>query len=63
MLLIAVGIIFIGTRFILSPHRAAIDFGVAAGERERRTYLRAKGTRDIVSGLMTLGFLWLGVLG
>jgi hypothetical protein len=59
--LIAAGIIFIGVRFLLAPRPAAADFGVPASETERSTYLWAKGTRDIVSGLLVAGLLWLKV--
>jgi hypothetical protein len=61
VVLIAVGIIFIGARFIVAPRRAARDFGVPASESEQLTYLWTKGTRDIVSGLLLIGLLWLRV--
>ena len=61
VLLIAVGIVFIGARFILSPMRAARDFGVPSDVNGRTAYLWAKGARDIVSGLLAIGLLWLGV--
>ena len=61
VLLVAAGIIAIGARFIVSPSRAATDFGSPVGERENIAYLWAKGTRDIVSGLLVLGLLWLRV--
>jgi hypothetical protein len=59
--LIAIGIIFIGARFILAPLPAARDFGVPASETDKFTYLWTKGTRDIVSGLLVIGLLWLQV--
>lgn len=59
--LIAIGIIFIGARFIVTPLPAARDFGVRATETEKFTYMWAKGTRDIVSGLLVIGLLWLKV--
>ncbi len=59
--LIAAGIIFIGARFIVAPFPAAAAFGVPTGATERFTYLWAKGTRDIVSGLLLGGLLWLKV--
>src|SRR5258706_11266993 len=59
--LIAGGIIFIGARFIVAPLLAAAAFGVPASQTERVTYLWAKGTRDIVSGLLLGGLLWLRV--
>jgi Domain of unknown function (DUF4267) len=49
--LTAVGIIFIGARFILAPSTAAAGFGIAAG---RDPYLSVKGVRDIASGLIGL---------
>ncbi len=61
VLLIGVGIIFIGTRFFVAPLRAASDFGVPVRPNGESTYLWAKGTRDIVSGLITIGLLWLRV--
>src|SRR6516165_4116056 len=49
---IAVGIIFIGCRFLLAPSSAAAAYGVPAGaESHSRAYLFAKGIRDIASGL------------
>jgi hypothetical protein len=49
---IAVGIIFIGGRFLASPSLAATGYGVPAGtEPHSRAYLSAKGIRDIASGL------------
>jgi hypothetical protein len=49
---IAVGIIFIGGRFLLAPSLAAAAYGVPAGtEPHSRAYLYAKGIRDIASGL------------
>ena len=59
--LIAAGIIFIGARFIVAPLPAARDFGVPASEIDNSTYLWTKGTRDIVSGLLVIGLLWLKV--
>jgi hypothetical protein len=49
---IAVGIIFIGCRFLLAPSSAAAAYGVPAGtEPHSQAYLFAKGIRDIASGL------------
>jgi len=56
-LLIALGIIFIGVRFLLQPMAAASAFGVPARGTPTFAYLWAKGTRDIVSGLLLLAFL------
>ena len=57
-LLIALGIIFIGARFLFQPLAAATAFGVPARGTTNFAYLWAKGTRDIVSGLLLLAFLW-----
>src|SRR5579862_8392816 len=59
--IIAIGIIFIGARFIASPLPAARDFGVPASGTKDVTYLWTKGTRDIVSGLLVIGLLALRV--
>ena len=59
--LIAVGIIFIGTRFLVLPLPAAEAFGVPAEGTRTLAYLWAKGTRDIVSGLLVIALLWLRV--
>jgi hypothetical protein len=58
---IVIAIILIGARFIVTPLPAARDFGVPAIETEKFAYLRAKGTRDIVSGLLLAGLLWMKV--
>jgi len=49
---IAVGIIFIGGRFLAAPSLAAAGYGVPAStEPHSQAYLSAKGIRDIASGL------------
>jgi len=59
--LIAVGIIFIGARFFVLPLPAAEAFGVPAEGTRTLAYLWAKGTRDIVSGLLVIALLWVRV--
>ncbi len=59
--LIAVGIILIGVRFLFNPLTAARDFGVPAYGSSTFAYLWAKGSRDIVFGLLLISLLWLGV--
>jgi hypothetical protein len=49
---IALGIIFIGGRFLAAPSLAAAGYGVASTEPHSRAYLSAKGIRDIASGLI-----------
>ena len=61
VVLLAVGIIFIGVRFLAAPITAAAAFGVPAGATPQMAYLWAKGTRDIVSGLLLLGLLGMRV--
>ena len=50
--LIGLGIIFVGTRFLLAPSTAAAGYGVPVEQETARTgaYLAAKGVRDIASG-------------
>ena len=52
--LIAVGIVFIGARFLWAPAAASRDFGIPAAASPSTGltgWLAVKGTRDIVSGL------------
>jgi len=52
--LIAVGIVFIGARFLWDPATASRDFGIANSPSQSTGFtgwLAVKGTRDIVSGL------------
>jgi hypothetical protein len=54
--LIAVGIIFIGARFIVAPRVAAAGYGVQSdlSQSSAGAYLRVKGVRDIASGLIVI---------
>jgi hypothetical protein len=61
VVLLAAGIIFIGIRFLAAPLTAAAAFGVPAGPTSPMAYLWAKGTRDIVSGLLLLALLGMRV--
>jgi hypothetical protein len=58
-LLVAVGIIAIGTTYLLNPLAATPSFGLPQpGEGANFTWwLRLKGVRDIVAGLVVLAFL------
>ena len=58
--LIGVGIIFIGLRFLINPAAGAAAFGVPVPASDAYAYLRAKGTRDLVSGLFVFAFLLFG---
>ena len=59
--LLAVGIIFVGGRFLFDPFAAARDFGVPAAHNSTLAYLWTKGTWDIVSGLLLISLLCLEV--
>jgi hypothetical protein len=60
--LIGVGIIVIGTRFIVAPRVAAAGYGVQAdlGQRSAGAYLSVKGVRDIASGLIVFSLMATG---
>ena len=58
-ILIALGIIFIGVRFILEPTTAAADFGISFSNANDLAFGRIKGIRDIFSGLALLSLLFL----
>ncbi len=57
--LIALGIIFIGARFIVAPRIAAAGYGIAAVfvDGHADPYLSVKGVRDIASGLIAIVLL------
>ena len=55
--LAAVAIILLGARFIVSPRRAALDYGVAPDNI--RAFTEIKGVRDITSGVVVLT-VWAG---
>jgi len=58
-MLIALGIIFVGARFIVNPSRAAIDFGIPISSANDIAFGRIKGIRDIFPGLALLPLLYL----
>ena len=57
--LLAAGIILIGSLYIASPEKMTGSFGLKlpAPDPDTRAWLRLKGTRDIVSGLVVLTFV------
>ena len=57
--LTALGIIFIGARFIVAPRTAAAGYGIALTHNAATadSYLPVKGVRDIASGLIALVLL------
>lgn len=56
-LILALGIIFIGARFILQPHAGAIGFGIPFSDEHDAVYGWIKGIRDIFSGIVLLPLL------
>ena len=54
--LVAVGIIVIGCSYLVSPERISGSFGLKppASDADTRAWLRLKGIRDVVSGLVVL---------
>ena len=54
--LLAIGIIGLGSFYVLSPQRMTGSFGLKppASDLDTRNWLRLKGLRDIVSGLVVL---------
>ncbi len=57
--LVAVGIIVIGSFYILSPERVSGTFGLRppASDADTRAWLRLKGIRDIAAGLAVLAMM------
>ncbi|UGY04805.1 DUF4267 domain-containing protein [Bradyrhizobium quebecense] len=61
-LLLALGIIAIGTLYVVSPTTATRSFGLPLPENGTNIawWLRLKGVRDIVAGLVVLAFMVFG---
>ncbi len=55
--LVAIGIIFIGIRFLVAPYIAAEGYGIPLDHDSSSGYAYAKGIRDIYSGIIILVFL------
>jgi hypothetical protein len=58
-LILALGIIFIGIRFIAAPQTGAAGFGISFTNMNDAVYGQIKGVRDIFSGVLLLVLLWL----
>jgi hypothetical protein len=58
-LLVGVGIIFIGGRFMITPSVGAAGYGIPLSSAEDLPYGRIKGIRDIFSGMVLIAFLFL----
>ena len=59
VLIISVGIIYIGIRFITDPQTGATGYGIPLKNAGDMAYGQIKGIRDLVSGLLLLPLLWL----
>jgi hypothetical protein len=57
--LIGLGITAVGTRFLLSPTKAAAAYGISVGRDVSGAdpYLSTKGVRDVASGLITFALM------
>jgi hypothetical protein len=57
--LLAVAIIFLGTQYVVTPWATTRSFGLArpADDAVTASWLRLKGVRDIVSGLIVFAFM------
>jgi hypothetical protein len=57
--LLAVGIIVIGCFYLVSPERISGTFGLnpPASDADTRAWLRPKGIRDVVAGLVVLAIM------
>jgi len=57
--LLAVGIIVIGCFYLVSPERISGTFGLRppASDADTRAWLRPKGIRDVVAGLVVLAMM------
>lgn len=58
-LLLALGIIFVGVRFLIVPSVGAAGFGVSLADAHDAAFGRIKGIRDIFSGVVLLPLLWM----
>lgn len=54
---LALGIIFIGARFIYQPQVGAVGYGIALSDTHTLAYGKINGIRDIFSGLALLPLL------
>ncbi|WP_166670698.1 DUF4267 domain-containing protein [Olivibacter sp. XZL3] len=59
VLMLALGIIYIGIRFIIYPEVGASGYGIPFKNAHDAAYGKIKGIRDIFSGLVLLPLLWM----
>lgn len=58
-LILALGIIFVGVRFIVAPFAGADGYGIRIADIHDASYGRIKGIRDVFSGVVLLPLLWM----
>ena len=59
VLILALGIIYIGIRFIIHPEVGALGYGIPFENASDAVYGKIKGIRDIFSGVVLLPLLWM----
>ena len=59
VLILALGIIFIGVRFIVQPEVGALGYGIPFQNTHDEAYGKIKGIRDTFSGVVLLPLLWM----
>ena len=59
VLILALGIIYIGIRFIIQPEVGALGYGIAFEHANDAVYGKIKGIRDTFSGIVLLPLLWM----
>jgi len=59
VVVLALGIIFIGSRFILQPEIGAVGYGFPFQNEQDIVYGKIKGIRDIFSGIVLLPLLYM----
>jgi hypothetical protein len=59
VLFLALGIIYIGIRFIVHPEVGALGYGIPFENANDAVYGKIKGIRDTFSGIVLLPLLWM----
>lgn len=59
VLILALGIIYIGIRFIIHPEVGALGYGIPFENANDTVYGKIKGIRDTFSGIVLLPLLWM----
>lgn len=59
VLILALGIIYIGIRFIVHPEVGALGYGIPFANAHDAVYGKIKGVRDTFLGIVLLPLLWM----